>query len=303
MSGGASIAPPEHLRPSAMVTTAPAVLTCSTRQRCSDVQAMPKSTSSTSKIATAIPEEEGEEDEEDGKGGESGKEEEDSKDEKDNEGGEDEEDGDDEGEEDGDDEGEEDGEDEGEDEEDGEDESGENEEGGEDDTKEAEKVGQGEKGGKGSDDDGENKRKNLTPPLSTPTDSCGLADVETHQCGRSVTPKPALVADGDIRMQSPQNTPPKLHGASRTSGGISRGQATGNFLNAADFSSANKNDYIGPVHGQINIYLSQDNPAQLSPDSLVAYARVQCDYAPKTPIAPILEKIARRYSPVRSKYF
>jgi hypothetical protein len=56
-------------------------------------------------------------------------------------------------------------------------------------------------------------------------------------------------------MQSPENTPPKLHGASRTSGGISRGQATGNFLNAADFSSANKNDYIGPVRGQIKSYV------------------------------------------------
>jgi hypothetical protein len=104
-------------------------------------------------------------------------------------------------------------------------------------------------------------------------------------------------------MQSPENTPPKLHGASRTSGGISRGQATGNFLNAADFSSANKNDYIGPVRGQINIYLSQDNPAQLSPESLVAYARLPYDYASKTPIAPVLEKVARRYSPVRRKYF
>ena len=299
MSSGASIAPPERLRSSAVVTTAPAVLTRSTRQHRSDVQAMPKSAPSTSKMAIAIPEEEGEED---GEGGEGDKDEENSEDEEDNENEEDNEDGEDNkgsgDEEDGDDEGEgeEDDEDEGSENEGGEDEAEEAEEGGEN-----EKVGQGEEGGKGSDD--ENGRENLTLPLSTPTGSCDFADVETCQRGRSVTPKPALVADGDIRMQSPENTPPKLHGASRTSGGISRGQATGNFLNAADFSSANKNDYIGPVRGQINIYLSQDNPAQLSPESLVAYARLPYDYASKTPIAPVLEKVARRYSPVRRKYF
>jgi hypothetical protein len=123
-------------------------------------------------------------------------------------------------------------------------------------------------------------------------------DVETHQCGRSVTPRPTFLAE-DIRMQSPTNSPPKLHGASRTSGGLFRGQATGNALNAADFSNSNNNESIGPVRGQINIYLSQDDPARLSPDSLTTYAHFSYDYAAKTPIAPVLERVARRYSPVR----
>ncbi len=77
----------------------------------------------------------------------------------------------------------------------------------------------------------------------------------------------------------------------------------GNSLNAADFSNSDNNDYIGPIQGQINIYLSQDDPAQLSPDTLKTYSQLLCDYASKTPIAPVLEKIARRYSPVRCKLF
>ena len=294
MSSGASIAPPEHFRSSAVVITAPAVSTRSTRQRRSDVQAMPKSAPSTSKTATAISEEEEEEEEEEkGSGRESGDDEE--------------EDGEDEGideedegnnAEDGEDE-----EDEGNDEESGEDEEGgedeEDGEDGEDKGGEGEKVSQGKKDAKssGKDDSGEGSRKQLTPPLSNTTVPFDLADVETHQRGRSMTPKAG--PDIDILMQSPQNSPPKLHGASRTSGGIFRGQATGNVLNAADFSNPNNNEYIGPVRGQINIYLSQDDPARLSPDSLIAYARVPYDYAPKTPIAPVLEKVARRYSPVR----
>ena len=67
-------------------------------------------------------------------------------------------------------------------------------------------------------------------------------------------------------MKSPSTSPSKLYGASCISGGIFRGQAVGNALNAADFSDPNNNDYIGHVHGQINIYLSQEDPAKLSPD-------------------------------------
>ena len=267
MSSGASIAPPERIRSSAVVTTAPAVLTHSTRQCRSDVQAIPKAAPSASKMATAISEEQGKEEEEE------------------------------------DEEGEKDSEDEGDGDDDGDDESeGEKDETEEDETEEAKEGSEGEKGGKGSgdeSDDGENRRKKLTSSLSAFTGSYDSADVQTHQRGRSVTPKPI---DVDIRMQSPQNTPPKPYGASRTTGATIRGQATGNFLNAADFSSAKKDDYIGPVRGQINLYLSNDNPAQLSPESLIPYARVPYDYAPKTPIASVLEKVARRYSPVRSKY-
>src|SRR6267143_2016294 len=284
MSSGASIAPPERLRSSAVVTPAPGVLTRSARQRRSDVQAMPK-------LAVSEEEEEEEdarEDHEDKDGGDEDSDEESGDEEEGVEG---------EGGEGGEEEGGEGGEEEGG--EGGEEEGG-GEEGGEEEGGEDERVDQGEKGSKGKDgknDSSENHRKPLTPPLSTPTASGDLVDVETHQRGRATTPK--VVVDGDIQMTSPQNSPPKLHGASRTSGGIFRGHATGNVLNAADFLNTDNDEYIGPVHGQINIYLSEDDPARLSPDSLTAYARLSYDYAAKTPIAPVLERVARRYSPVR----
>ncbi len=283
MSSGASIAPPERLRSSAVVTPAPGVLTRSARQRRSDVQAMPK-------LAVSEEEEEEEdarEDHEDKDGGDEDSDEESGDEEEGVEGEGDEEEG---------------SEEEGVEEEGGEggEEEGGGEEGGEEEGGEDERVDQGEKGSKGKDgknDSSENHRKPLTPPLSTPTASGDLVDVETHQRGRSTTPK--VVVDGDIQMTSPQNSPPKLHGASRTSGGIFRGHATGNVLNAADFLNTDNDEYIGPVRGQINIYLSEDDPARLSPDSLTAYARLSYDYAAKTPIAPVLERVARRYSPVR----
>src|SRR6267378_1490074 len=260
MSSGASIAPPERLRSSAVVTPAPGILTHSARQRHSDVQAMPK---------LAVSEEE--EEEEDAR-----------EDHEDKDGGDEDSD-----------------EESGDEEEGGEGEGG-GGEGGEEEGGEDERVDQGEKGSKGKDgknDSSENHRKPLTPPLSTPTASGDLVDVETNQRGRSTTPK--VVVDGDIQLTSTQNSPPKLHGASRTSGGIFRGHATGNVLNAADFLNTDNDEYIGPVRGQINIYLSEDDPARLSPDSLTAYARLSYDYAAKTPIAPVLERVARRYSPVR----
>ena len=267
MNSGASIAPPKRFRSSAVVATTPVVLTRSTRQRRSDVQS-----ASTSKVA--IPEEEEEEEEEE----EKEKEEEEEEEEEKREGEEEEE------------------EKEGKEKEEKEEEEEEEED-------QEEKVDGNRKDEDGGDGDGEEEnRKNKEVEVEEGGGNKKVGhdptDVETRQRGRSVTPRPTFLAE-DISMQSPTNSPPKLHGASRTSGGLFRGQATGNALNAADFSDSNNNESIGPVRGQINIYLSQDDPARLSPDSLTTYARFSYDYAAKTPIAPVLERVARRYSPVR----
>src|SRR6266699_246073 len=157
-----------------------------------------------------------------------------------------------------------------------------------------------EDGGDGEGEDENRKNKEVEVEEGGGNKKVGHdpTDVETRQHGRSVTPRPTFLAE-DISMQSPTNSPPKLHGASSTSGCLFRGQATGNALNAADFSDSNNNESIGPVRGQINIYLSRDDPARLSPYSLTTYARFSYDYASKTPIAPVLERFARRYSPVR----
>ena len=99
-------------------------------------------------------------------------------------------------------------------------------------------------------------------------------------------------------MHSPPVSAPK-YGSSHNSGGLFRGHAVGNSLNAADYSNCNNSNYIGPVPGHILLYLSQDDPASVIPESLTPYARLSYDYSPKMPIAPMLEKIARKYSPVQ----
>ena len=98
-------------------------------------------------------------------------------------------------------------------------------------------------------------------------------------------------------MHSPPVSPPK-YGSSRTSGGLFHGHAVGNSLNAVDYSNCDNSDYIGPVPGHILLYLSQDDPVSVVPESLTPYACLSYDYSPKTPIAPVLEKIARKYTPV-----
>ena len=102
-------------------------------------------------------------------------------------------------------------------------------------------------------------------------------------------------------MHSPPASPP-MYGASRTTGGVFQGCAVGNAPNTADYSNRDNQDYVGPVPGQILLYVSQDDPACLVPESLTAYAHLRYDYSPKTPIAPVLEKIAQKYSPVRSAH-
>jgi len=283
MSSGASVAPPERFR-SLAVTTTPSVSTRSTHQCRSDVQS-----ASSSKVT--IPEEdvdegedEGDEDEDED---EDKEEDEDEDEEGDGDGDEDEdEDGDEnkDGDEDEDEDEKDSGEDKGnEDQSNKGDESGEGKQDEQNEDKE-EQVGQSEEDGQGTNKKGKGN------------ESIRNVDNEAGQRGRPMTPKAVA---GDIQMLSPQNSPPALHGSSRTSGGLFRGQAAGNALNAADWSNSGNNDYIGPVHGQINIYLSQNDPATLSPTSLVPYARLSYDYAAKTPIAPVLERVARRYSPVR----
>ena len=98
-------------------------------------------------------------------------------------------------------------------------------------------------------------------------------------------------------MHSPPVSPPK-YGSSCTSGGLFHRCAVGNSLNAADYSNCDNSNYIGPVPGHILLYLSQDDPASVVPESLSPYACLSYDYSPKMPIAPMLEKIARKYSPV-----
>ena len=91
-------------------------------------------------------------------------------------------------------------------------------------------------------------------------------------------------------MHSPPVSPPK-YGSSRTSGGLFRGRAVGNSLNAADYSNRDNSDYIGPVPGHILLYLSQDDPASVVPESLTPYARLSYDYSQRRRSLPCLKRL------------
>ena len=101
---------------------------------------------------------------------------------------------------------------------------------------------------KSNEDKSNESEKNNNSTTFVFTTSQISSVVETLLHGRFVTPK-SVIIDGDDIMKSPPTSPSKLYGASCISGGIFRGQAVGNALNAADFSDPNNNNYIGPVCG------------------------------------------------------
>jgi hypothetical protein len=99
-------------------------------------------------------------------------------------------------------------------------------------------------------------------------------------------------------MYSPPHSPPQLHGSSRVTGGILRGRALGNVLNAADFEDTT--EVLHPVTGKVLIYCSNDDPANLSIQNMKPTTFVKHLVTPS--FKPVLSKVADKYSPIRSKY-
>jgi hypothetical protein len=103
-------------------------------------------------------------------------------------------------------------------------------------------------------------------------------------------------------MQSPDIGVEPLQGASRTSGGISRGRAQGNVFNLADATDVSVQ---GPRQGmaskgRVFIYSSSSNPTTLDHELMKPMATVKV--LTSQTIAPMLQQVTRRFSPVRSKY-
>jgi len=83
-----------------------------------------------------------------------------------------------------------------------------------------------------------------------------------------------------------------LQGSSRTTGGIFRGRALGSAFNFAD---ADRMD-LDPVNytktGKVLLYTSRDHGAR--PAMTISHDTVG-------DLPPVLEKLARKFSPIRSK--
>lgn len=96
-------------------------------------------------------------------------------------------------------------------------------------------------------------------------------------------------------MQSPPSSPPQgLQGASRTVGGTIRGRALGNNFNFSDYEDM---DVFGePVFGKVKVFNTNSDPSSSQP--IMGFKHKV------TPtLGPVLAKLARQYSPVRSKFF
>jgi len=92
-------------------------------------------------------------------------------------------------------------------------------------------------------------------------------------------------------MASPLHSPPRLHGASHTTGGILRGQALGNIFNFGD--GMNVDHQNSKVVGTVHIYTMHGNSKELKPYMTLKHEVTNC-------IVPILKKLRNSYSPVKS---
>lgn len=99
-------------------------------------------------------------------------------------------------------------------------------------------------------------------------------------------------------MNSPENSPPHLRGASRIFGGFARGRALGNVDNIADAHDV-AFDNLGPIMGKVYLYFCNTDPGQFNATSVKPTSTVKCTVGPT--VGPVLKTIARKFSPVRSE--
>ena len=103
-------------------------------------------------------------------------------------------------------------------------------------------------------------------------------------------------------MHSPDNSPKRLQGASHMTGGILRGRAYGNVFNFADTMDVldqNRNQGMAS-RGRVYIYTSPLDLTVLDPKQMKPMATVKVTTSQT--LAPMLQQVTRRFSPVRSKY-
>jgi len=103
-------------------------------------------------------------------------------------------------------------------------------------------------------------------------------------------------------MISPSTSPSKnLQGASRTTGGFSRGRALGNTFNIGDAPDYEMDlDLTLAVPGKVYIYDSSSDLVDLDPTTVKPRRILKTDVS--RTLAPVLIKLARKYSPVRSMF-
>lgn len=103
-------------------------------------------------------------------------------------------------------------------------------------------------------------------------------------------------------MLSPPTSPSQnLQGASRMTGGFTRGRALGNMFNVADAPEYEMDiDLTLSIPGKVYIYESSSELADLDPKTVKPLRVLKTDVS--RTIAPVLTKLAHKYSPIRSMF-
>ena len=91
------------------------------------------------------------------------------------------------------------------------------------------------------------------------------------------------------------------NGSSRLTGGILRGHALGNTPNIGDSFEDMEPDIKPLARGWINVTIVQQPPGDLIIENPTSHLKVMLPCYGT--MAPLLKKVAKSYSPVRSKYF
>jgi hypothetical protein len=139
-------------------------------------------------------------------------------------------------------------------------------------------------------------------PVSEGNDSSAAEDVEMEKGGLEVVQEgedslPCLVLLTEGALEKEENVPtatPPAEGSSRVTGGVLRGRAVGNVLNLPDTSELIQ-DIPVPAKGTVRLYSDLSH----QPSTHKPILTMKTDAKPT--LAPILQKLARSYSPVRSK--
>lgn len=109
-----------------------------------------------------------------------------------------------------------------------------------------------------------------------------------------------LFIDIDLSNLPPPKTPVPANGSSRSTGGILRGRALGNSFNIGDSVDDAPQEVRPLSNGRIDITIVQQPPSDVVIENPTSHLNV------KSPcfetLGPLLKKVAKSYSPVRSKY-
>ena len=107
--------------------------------------------------------------------------------------------------------------------------------------------------------------------------------------------------DVDLSNLPPPEKSVPANGSSHSTGGVLHGHALGNAPNIGDPFETMPQDIQPLPHGQINVTIVQQPPSDIIVENPTSHLKVISPCYET--LGPLVKKVAKSYSPVRSKYF